>query len=116
LINGDKETLRPSIGSPAVYDHLGNVAGGYLRGERPGHTLQATALVNEVFLRLMQNQEIQYSSREHFYTFAAKLMRRILVDFARQENSQKRGNGAQRIALAPELAWGGSSLAGISRP
>ncbi len=67
--------------------------------------LQATALVNEVFLRLMQNQEIQYYSRQHFYTFAAKLMRRILVDFARKENAAKRGSGAERVTLAPELAW-----------
>jgi RNA polymerase sigma factor (TIGR02999 family) len=67
--------------------------------------LQATTLVHEVFLRLIQNQSIQYSSREHFFTFAAKLMRRILVDFARRDLSKKRGQGAERVALAPELAW-----------
>jgi RNA polymerase sigma factor (TIGR02999 family) len=89
----------------AVYDRLHSIAESYLRGERPDHTLQATALVNEAFLRLLQNQSVQYSSREHFYTFAAKLMRRILVDYARKEASKKRGEGAQRVALAPELAW-----------
>jgi len=91
--------------APAVYDHLHRVAEGYLRGERAGHTLQATALVSELFLRLIQNQSVQYSSREHFFTFAAKLMRRILVDFARRDLASKRGHGAERVALAPELAW-----------
>jgi RNA polymerase sigma factor (TIGR02999 family) len=61
--------------APAVYDHLHAIAESYLRGERPTHTLQATALVNEVFLRLVKNSEMQYASREHFYAFAAKLMR-----------------------------------------
>jgi RNA polymerase sigma factor (TIGR02999 family) len=91
--------------APAVYEHLHSVAEGYLQGERQGNTLQATALVNEVFLRLMTNQSIQYSSREHFFAFSAKVMRRILVEQARRRQSLKRGRGAQPIALAPELAW-----------
>src|SRR5215472_13049164 len=91
--------------APAVYDRLHAIAESYLRGERPTHTLQATALVNELFLRLMRNLNVQYDSREHFYAFAAKLMRRILVDYARRDASKKRGEHAERVLLAPELAW-----------
>jgi RNA polymerase sigma factor (TIGR02999 family) len=91
--------------APAVYDRLHLIAESYLRGERPTHTLQATALLNELFLRLVKNSGIQYDSREHFYVFAAKLMRRILVDYARKEATKKRGERAERVMLAPELAW-----------
>lgn len=91
--------------APAVYDRLHQVAVGYLYRERPGHALQATSLVHEVFLRLMQNQTVNYGSREHFFTFSAKLMRRILVDHARKNLSVKRGEGVVPVALAPELAW-----------
>ena len=89
----------------AVYDHLHGIAESYLRGERPTHTLQATALVNELFLRLVKNSGMQYESREHFYAFAAKLMRRILVDYARKDSTKKRGERAESVRLAPELAW-----------
>src|SRR5579871_3732084 len=91
--------------APAVYERLHAIAESYLRGERPTHTLQATALVNELFLRLMRNSNMQYASREHFYAFAAKLMRRILIDYARRDASQKRGQHPERVMLAPELAW-----------
>ena len=91
--------------APAVYDRLHTIAESYLRGERPTHTLQATALVNEVFLRLVKNPTMQYASREHFYAFAAKLMRRILVDYARKDAAKKRGERAEAVMLAPELAW-----------
>lgn len=101
--NGDSSALDRL--APAIYDHLHLVAEGYLRGERTGHTLQATGLVNEVFLRLIQNQEVAYRDRAHFFTFAAKLMRRILVDHARKLLSQKRGQAAERVTLAPELVW-----------
>lgn len=100
---GDEAAFEQLV--PAVYEHLHRVAEAYLRGERPGNTLQATALVNEVFLRLMNGQSIQFSSRDRFYAFAAKLMRRILVDAARRESAKKRGAGAERVVLAPELAW-----------
>ena len=89
----------------AVYDRLHTIAESYLRGERPTHALQATALVNELFLRLVKNSSVQYDSREHFYAFAAKLMRRILVDYARKDAAKKRGDDAQPVMLAPELAW-----------
>lgn len=91
--------------APVVYDHLHQVAAGYLSRERSGDILQATSLVHEVFLRLMQNQSVNYASREHFFTFAATIMRRILVDHARKNMSLKRGEGILPIALAPELAW-----------
>lgn len=89
----------------AVYSHLHRVAEGYLQRERPGHTLQATGLVNEVFLRLLHTRDLSYADRVHFFTFAAKVMRRILVDYSRLRLSQKRGSGAEALALAPELAW-----------
>ena len=91
--------------APAVYDRLHAIAESYLRGERPAHILQATALVNEIFLRLVKNSSMQYASREHFYAFAAKLMRRILVDDARKNAAKKRGERAERVTIAPELAW-----------
>lgn len=91
--------------APAVYDRLHAIAESYLRGERPTHILQATALVNEIFVRLVKNANMQYASREHFYAFAAKLMRRILVDEARKNAAKKRGECAERVTLAPELAW-----------
>ncbi|BDC49457.1 DNA-directed RNA polymerase sigma-70 factor [Bryobacterales bacterium F-183] len=93
--------------APAVYDHLHAIAEAYMRGERGGalNTLQATALVHEVFLRLVQNRDVAYENREHFYTFSAKLMRRILVDHARRGLTKKRGENPTTVALAPELAW-----------
>ena len=91
--------------APAVYDELRQIAISYLRGESQSHTLQATALVNELFLKLMQTHSVRYASRKHFYAFAAKLMRRILVDHARLGLTQKRGASQRRVELAPELAW-----------
>lgn len=91
--------------APAVYQHLHQVASRYLARERPNHSLQATGLVHELFLKLLENQGVSYHDRTHFFTFAAKVMRRILVDHARRNKSHKRGDGAVRIPLAPELAW-----------
>jgi len=91
--------------APAVYEELRQIAIGYLNGESQSHTLQATVLVNEVFLKLMQTHSLRYASRKHFYAFAAKLMRRILVDHARLELTQKRGARRDRVELSPELAW-----------
>ena len=91
--------------APAVYDRLHAIAESYLRGERPSHPLQATSLVSELFLRLVKTSGIQYAGREHFYAFAAKLMRRILVDYARKDTAKKRGERIEPVWLAPELAW-----------
>ena len=78
---------------PQVYVELPRLAITRLQSERSGHTLQATALVHEVYLRLCRTNEISWQNRAHFFRVAARLMRRILVDYARQRNSQKRNEG-----------------------
>ena len=75
-----------------------------MAGEREGHSLQATALVNEVYLRLVQGRSVNWQNRAHFLAVAARLMRRILVDFARARRYQKRGGGAIRVTLVDDLA------------
>ena len=84
---------------PLVYDDLRRVARGHLRRERPGHTLQATALVHEVFLRLVDVDRMTLKSRTHFFALSARLMRQILVDHARRQRAGKRGGGATVIGL-----------------
>ncbi|MBM3786976.1 MAG: sigma-70 family RNA polymerase sigma factor [Acidobacteria bacterium] len=91
--------------APAVYDHLHEVAQSLFAAERRSNTLQATGLVHELFLRLMQSREASFTNRAHFYVFAAKVMRRILIDNARKAGAKKRGERAQRVTLVPELAW-----------
>lgn len=88
--------------SPLVYDELRRVARGYLRRERRGHTLQTSALVNEAFVRLI-DQRVNWQNRAHFFGVAAQLMRRILVDYARNHQASKRGSGAARLALDEAL-------------
>lgn len=88
---------------PLVYDELRRVAAHYVRRERIGHTLQATALVNEAFLRLVEVQQVQWQNRAHFFAMAARLMRRILVDAARARGYQKRGGGAPMLSLDEAL-------------
>jgi RNA polymerase sigma factor (TIGR02999 family) len=83
-----------------VYDDLRRVARGHLRRERPGHSLQATALVHEVFLRLVDVDRITVQSRTHFFALSARLMRQILVDHARRQHAGKRGGGATVIGLS----------------
>jgi RNA polymerase sigma-70 factor (ECF subfamily) len=75
-----------------------------MAGERQGHSLQATALVNEAYLRLVDAQHVNWQSRAHFLAVSARLMRRILVDFARSRGYQKRGGGADRVTFDEELA------------
>jgi RNA polymerase sigma-70 factor, ECF subfamily len=75
-----------------------------MAGERHGHTLQATALVNEAYLRLVDVRHVDWQNRTHFLAMSARLMRRILVDFARSKRSQKRGDGAVRVTLGDALA------------
>ena len=84
---------------PLVYDDLRRVARGHLRRERPGHSLQATALVHEVFLRLVDVDRMTLKSRTHFFALSARLMRQILVDHARRQRASKRGSGAMGISL-----------------
>jgi RNA polymerase sigma factor (TIGR02999 family) len=75
----------------AVQDELRRIAAGYMRHERPDHTLQPTALVNEAYLRLIDQQRVQWKDRAHFYGFAARVMRQVLVDYARKRRADKRG-------------------------
>ena len=84
---------------PLVYDELRRLAGRYMRRERPGHTLQATALVNEVYLRLFDTKRVHVHSRAHFFALAARTMRRLLVDSARARGNAKRGGGVHKVSL-----------------
>jgi len=85
---------------PLLYDDLRRVARGHLRRERPGHSLQATALVHEVFLRLVDVDRMTVKSRTHFFALSARLMRQILVDHARRQQAGKRGGGVTVIGLS----------------
>jgi RNA polymerase sigma factor (TIGR02999 family) len=84
----------------AAYPELHRIAVRYLQGERSAHTLQCTALINEAYLRLVQAPRKQWNDRAHFFGFAARLMRGILVDYARARQTEKRGAGAQSITLS----------------
>lgn len=84
--------------TPIVYDELHRLAGHYMRGERPGHSLQTTALVNEAYMRLVDYKRMQWQNRAHFFAVSAQLMRRILVEYARRHNL-KRGGGVQHVSL-----------------
>jgi len=84
--------------TPIVYDELRRLARRYMKGERPGHSLQTTALVNEAYTRLVDYKSMQWQNRAHFFAVSAQLMRRILVDYARRHNL-KRGGGVQRVSL-----------------
>ena len=88
---------------PLVYDELRRLAARYLLHERSGHTLQATALVNEAYLRLIEVKRVQWQNRAHFFAMAARLMRRILVDAARARGAHKRGGGAPMLSLDEAL-------------
>jgi RNA polymerase sigma factor (TIGR02999 family) len=85
--------------TPLVHAELRRVARGYMKHERPDHTLQATALVNECFLRLMDARQVPWQDRGHFFALSARLMRRILVDVARAHRYDKRGGGAEHVPL-----------------
>jgi RNA polymerase sigma factor (TIGR02999 family) len=97
---GDSEALRSLI--PLVYDELRRVAHHHLQAERDGHTLQSTALVNEAYLRLMK-QEPQLENRAHFFAVASRLMRQILVEYARNRNAAKR-DGGWKLTLDEAIA------------
>ena len=99
--SGDQAALDQLI--PLVYDQLHAAAHRYLRRERAGHTLQTTALVNEVYLRLVDAQRMPWQNRAHFFAITAQLMRQILVDFARRRQKLKRGGGAQQVSLDEAL-------------
>lgn len=85
--------------TPLVYNELRNVADAYLRRERPDHTLQATALVNEAYLRLIGQKHGRWQGRKHFFGIAARLMRQVLVEHARKHKAEKRGGGRVAVTL-----------------
>lgn len=95
---GDESALEKL--TPYVYEELRRLAGHYLRHERPDHTLQATALVHEAYLRLQDVSGIEWKGRGQFVALAAQMMRRILVDYARQHSAEKRGGGDNNLPLS----------------
>ena len=95
--NGDQAALDQLV--PLVNAELRRLAGRYMRRERPGHTLQTSALVNEAYLRIIDQKNVNWQNRAHFFGVAAKLMRQILIDHARTHDSAKRGGGAQQVSL-----------------
>ena len=99
--DGDQAARDQLMG--VVYDELHRLAHHYMKRESPGHTLQTSALVNEAFVRLVNQRDVQWRNRAHFYGIAAQMMRRILVDYARSRNYAKRGGGAAQISLDEAL-------------
>jgi RNA polymerase sigma factor (TIGR02999 family) len=96
--DGDRDAAFEAL--PLVYDELRRIAARQLRGERSGHTLQATAVVHEAYLRLGEEGGFDWPSREHFFAFAAHLIRRVLIDYARRRNRDKREGHRERVTLA----------------
>jgi RNA polymerase sigma factor (TIGR02999 family) len=101
--SGDSSALDQLM--PIVYAELRAVAARYLRRERQDHTLQATALVNEAYLRLIDQKQVQWQNRAHFLGVAAQMMRRILVDHAKSHHRAKRGGGARKVSLDEAMAF-----------
>lgn len=99
---GDEDALAQL--TPLVYAELHRLAHGYLAGERRGHVLQTTALVNEAFVRLIDWQQVQWQGRAHFFGVSATLMRHILVQFAREQQAAKRGGQALQVSLSEAAA------------
>ena len=98
---GDQSALETL--TPLVHEELHRLAHHYMKGERPGHTLQTTALVNEAYLKLIDQKRVKFENRTQFFALAATLMRHILVDHARSRHYLKRGGGAQRVSLDKAL-------------
>jgi RNA polymerase sigma-70 factor, ECF subfamily len=101
MANGDPKAAEDLL--PLVYAELHRLAKSYMRRERSDHTLQATALINEAYLRLAQ-EDTDWNSREHFIGIAANVMRRVLVDYARAHNAEQRGGAMKRVELQDDLA------------
>jgi RNA polymerase sigma-70 factor, ECF subfamily len=111
---GDESALEQLM--PLVYEELRRLAHRYMAGEQPGQTLQTTALVHELYLRLVDVKKVDWQDRAHFYALCARLMRRILIDFARSRTYQKRGGGATHVQLDEALtvsAVAGSELLAV---
>ena len=102
---GDGDTRAPELLLPAVYDELRRLAHGYMKNERAEHTLQATALVHEAYLQLVDWKNVSWQNRAHFFAAAAQMMRKVLVDHAREKNALKRGGGTTTIALDAAISF-----------
>jgi len=105
LLDWSQEGNRTALDAltPLVYDELRRLAGAYLRRERHDHTLQSTALVHEAYLKLIDQRNVQWQNRAHFFGVAAQMIRRILVDHARGHQAAKRGSGAAQLSLDEAL-------------
>ncbi len=101
--DGDQSALEEL--APLVHSELHRLAHHYMGRERPGHTLQTSALVNEAYIRLIDWKNVRWQNRAHFFAVSAQLMRRILVDFARERQNLKRGGGALRVSLGEAAAF-----------
>src|ERR1044072_8528923 len=106
LTDGDRGVLDDLL--PVVYGELRRLAASYLRKERVGHTLQPTALVHEAYMRLVDQTQVQWQTRAHFFGVAAQMMRRILVDHARAHEAEKRGGEFQKLSLDENLDAAGA--------
>jgi RNA polymerase sigma factor (TIGR02999 family) len=102
---GDEQALAALV--PLVYDELRRLAASYLRRERPGQTLQATALVHDAYLRLLQDSQLSWQNRAHFFGIAARSMRQILIERARSRHAAKRGGHQVRVTFDPGLIVAG---------
>jgi RNA polymerase sigma factor (TIGR02999 family) len=102
---GNQEALNEL--APLVYNELRQLAARQLRHERPGHTLQSTALVHEAYLKLIDQHRVQWHDREHFFAVASQMIRRILVNYARVRNSSKRGGGKTALSFDDSIALPG---------
>ncbi len=114
--NGDPAAFDQLM--PLVYPHLREIAAAYIHRERHPGVLQATALVHELYLRLLNQRKAEWKDRSHFYTFAARVMRMILIDHARGSQTQKRGGAARHVPLNDDLPWvhiGSTELIGLNR-
>ena len=100
--DGDDDAFERLL--PLVYDDLRAIAHNRLESERTGHTLQTTALVHEAYVRLADGVEIDWTDRAHFFAIASRVVRRVLVDYARRSQAEKRGGGATHVELVPEMA------------
>ncbi len=101
LGNGDRSAANRLM--PLVYDELHGLAGRFMRREPPGHTLQTTALVHEAYLRLIDQSRVDWKGRAHFFAVAAEMIRRVLIDHARQRRAAKRGGLAHRVTLTDSI-------------
>jgi RNA polymerase sigma factor (TIGR02999 family) len=99
--NGDQAALEQLM--PLVYSELHRLAHRHIKKERPGHTLQTSALLNEAFVRLVDQKDVHWQSQAHFFSLAAQMMRRILVDYARKRQFAKRGGKNLQVSLHEEL-------------